>query len=154
MDPRFEQAIVASLDRIFHEYPPTIIDSIEKLDDDERKDLKERFLQTSDELIVRLRQQLQGYRIYNYGPIMNVVTTLPKSEMAALAESLVNLTSLKRRVSLEAETVGGPVDVAVISKGDGFVWIKKKQYFRPALNMRPQAACREGVNHGEREEGT
>jgi len=32
------------------------------------------------------------------------------------------------------ETVGGPIDVAVISKGDGFVWIKRKHYFRPELN--------------------
>jgi hypothetical protein len=37
-------------------------------------------------------------------------------------------------MSTETETVGGPVDVAVISKGDGFVWIKRKHYFRPELN--------------------
>ncbi len=33
-----------------------------------------------------------------------------------------------------AETVGGPIDVVVISKGDGFVWIKRKHYFKPELN--------------------
>ena len=27
-----------------------------------------------------------------------------------------------------------PIDVAVISKGDGFIWIKRKHYFNPALN--------------------
>ena len=32
------------------------------------------------------------------------------------------------------ESVGGPVDVAVISKGDGFIWIKRKHYFDPSLN--------------------
>jgi hypothetical protein len=32
------------------------------------------------------------------------------------------------------ETVGGPIDVAVISRGDGFIWIKRKQYFDPNLN--------------------
>lgn len=26
------------------------------------------------------------------------------------------------------------LDVAVISKGDGFIWIDRKQYFRPELN--------------------
>jgi len=41
---------------------------------------------------------------------------------------------LTRRVSMDAETVGGPIDVAVISKGDGFVWIKRKHYFRSELN--------------------
>ena len=32
------------------------------------------------------------------------------------------------------ETVGGPVDVAVISKGDGFIWIDRKHYFSRELN--------------------
>lgn len=51
-----------------------------------------------------------------------------------MAESLVNLTSFKRRITAEMETVGGPIDVAVISKGDGFVWIKRKHYFEKDLN--------------------
>ncbi len=51
-----------------------------------------------------------------------------------MAESLVNLTSFKRRVTMDPETVGGPIDVAVISKGDGFVWIKRKHYFTKELN--------------------
>jgi hypothetical protein len=51
-----------------------------------------------------------------------------------MAEALVNLTSFRRRVSMDAETVGGPIDVAVISKGDGFVWIKRKHYFGAELN--------------------
>jgi hypothetical protein len=60
---------------------------------------------------------------------------LPKDLLAEVAESLVNLTSFKRRISMtSAETVGGPIDVAVISRGDGFVWIKRKHYFKPELN--------------------
>lgn len=54
---------------------------------------------------------------------------LPKSELAAAAETLVNITKFSQRVSAEQETVGGPVDVALITKGDGFVWVKKKRYF-------------------------
>ena len=68
------------------------------------------------------------------GPILSIVRSLPKEELAGMAEALVSLTSLKRRVSMEEESVGGPIDVAVISKGDGFVWIKRKHYFDPALN--------------------
>ena len=67
-------------------------------------------------------------------PIMDIVGLLPKEELADMAEALVNLTALKRRVSLDAETVGGPIDVAVITKGDGLIWIKRKHYFDPALN--------------------
>ena len=68
--------------------------------------------------------------------VLDMVHYMPKSELAVMAESLVSLTSMKRRVSAETETVGGPVDVAVISKGEGFVWIKRKHYFEAALNPR------------------
>jgi hypothetical protein len=67
-------------------------------------------------------------------PITRTLVNLPKDEMARMAEALVNLTLIKRRVSEEMETVAGPVDVAVISKGDGFIWIKRKHYFSPELN--------------------
>ncbi|MDV0446866.1 hypothetical protein MsAg5_07280 [Methanosarcinaceae archaeon Ag5] len=63
-----------------------------------------------------------------------LIENLPKSELAFMAETLVNLTSFKRMFSIGMETVGGPVDVAVISKGDGFIWIKRKHYFKPELN--------------------
>lgn len=71
-----------------------------------------------------------------WGPIIDVVASLPKDELASMAEALVNLTRFKRRVSPEEETVAGPIDVAVITKGDGFVWVKRKHYFDPGLNPR------------------
>lgn len=67
-------------------------------------------------------------------PILKVVTFLPKNELAEMAESLVNLTCLRKKISMDDETVGGPVDVAVISKGDGLIWIKRKHYFEQELN--------------------
>jgi polyhydroxyalkanoate synthesis regulator phasin len=68
--------------------------------------------------------------------IEDMVEFMPKSEMARMAEALVNLTSIKRRVSRGIETVGGPIDVAVISKAEGFVWVKRKHYFPAELNAR------------------
>jgi hypothetical protein len=76
---------------------------------------------------------------------MNAVAFLPKDELAAMAESLVNLTSFKRRVSIDPETVGGQIDVAVISKGDGFIWIKRKHYFDIGKNPHFMVNC-----YGER----
>jgi hypothetical protein len=71
-------------------------------------------------------------------PIVEMITLLPKDELPHVAESLVALTSLKRHVSHDVESVGGPIDVALISKGEGFVWIKRKHYFKAELN--PQFA--------------
>jgi hypothetical protein len=82
-----------------------------------------------------LDEHLRELKNAQVDPIVNSVEFLPKDELAAMAESLVHLTSLKRRVSLDdPQTVGGPIDVAVISRGDGFVWIKRKHYFSLELN--------------------
>ena len=67
-------------------------------------------------------------------PTMDIVAMLPKEQLAEMAEALVNLTALRRRVSPQEETVGGPIDVAIITKGDGMVWTKRKHYFPPELN--------------------
>jgi hypothetical protein len=72
----------------------------------------------------------------HWRPVIDIVDTLPKDELAAMAEALVNLTKFRRRITPQKETVGGPIDVAVITRGDGFVWIKRKHYFDPQLNPR------------------
>jgi hypothetical protein len=105
-----------------------------------RKDRKKQILNDISELAVSELQDFfrnaEEYRRNNFvDPIIRMASLLPKQELAHLAESLVNLTSLKRRVSLDDESVGGPIDVAVISKGDGLIWIKRKHYFDQVLNQ-------------------
>ncbi|MEJ6656891.1 MAG: hypothetical protein QNL70_12905 [Pseudomonas sp.] len=72
----------------------------------------------------------------HFDPLSGVIHSLPLPDMAALAKSLIDLESLKERVTKPSESVSGPIDVAVISKYDGFVWIDRKHYFDPALNPR------------------
>lgn len=74
-------------------------------------------------------------RLNHIQPLLDAVGTLSKEDLAEMAESLIYLTYLKRRITFAEESVGGPVDVAVISKGDGLVWIKRKHYFKPELNQ-------------------
>ena len=38
---------------------------------------------------------------YHINPILSVVSMLPKDELAAMAESFVNLTSFKKKVSIK-----------------------------------------------------
>ena len=72
----------------------------------------------------------------HYEPVESTVLRLPKEELAVLAETLVGLTSLRRRMTPGLDSVGGPIDVALITKGDGLVWIKRKHYFGKDLNLR------------------
>ena len=81
-----------------------------------------------------LRIETEMYRTYTR-PILATVSSFPKDDLALIAETIINLTSFMRRVSMELETVGGPVDVAVISKKDGFIWINRKHYFDINYNL-------------------
>jgi len=72
-------------------------------------------------------------------PLRRVLASLPIPEMAELAETLVNLQSLKEKVTKPSEEVGGPIDVAVITRSEGFIWIKRKLYFDSAMNPRYSA---------------
>lgn len=69
-------------------------------------------------------------------PITQSVATLPIDELALLAESMINITSLRRKVAIDSNigTVGGPIDVAMITKSDGFIWMKRKHYFDQSYN--------------------
>jgi hypothetical protein len=71
-------------------------------------------------------------------PLRRVLGALPIEEMAELAETLINLQSLKEKVTKPSETVGGPIDVAVITRSEGLVWIKRKHFFDAELNPRFQ----------------
>jgi hypothetical protein len=69
-------------------------------------------------------------------PLRRVLGVLPVDEMAELAETLINLQSLKEKVTKNSETVGGPVDVAIITKNEGLLWAKRKHFFDIDLNSR------------------
>ena len=90
------------------------------------------FQGATEELFSKMKEYEQRNHI---APVLSAVEHLPKDELALMAETLVNITSFKRKVSLDLETVGGAIDVAVISKGDGFIWIKRKHYFKPEFNL-------------------
>jgi hypothetical protein len=133
IDPSLDNIYSNNFDLLFKKYNQAIIDSIGT-----SNNLLLQQIQSLDtDAIVRefnsLNQQIkhENYII----PLMNAVSNLAKEDLSEMAESLIYLTYLKRRITFAEESVGGPVDVAIISKGDGFVWIKRKHYFKPELNQ-------------------
>ena len=49
--------------------------------------------------------------------------------LASLADCLIDLTGIQRVLTFSQEGVGGPVDVAVISKNNGFTWLRRKNWY-------------------------
>ena len=63
-----------------------------------------------------------------------VVPAMPLQDAIELAEFLVDLTIKFSRFMPGPATVGGPIEIAAISKHEGFRWIKRKYYFDRSLN--------------------
>ncbi len=59
---------------------------------------------------------------------------MPFGDAIALAKFLVEVTIGFSRYLLGPDTVGGPVDVAGISRHEGFRWISRKHYYPAELN--------------------
>lgn len=103
-------------------------------------------LKINDKAYQNLVSEIQKELSSNFSPIdfidktqvkqiVTALDNLSQEEVAELAENLVNLQILKHKVSNNLETVGGPIDVAIISKYDGFIWKKRKFYFPADLNF-------------------
>jgi hypothetical protein len=142
VDPSFEFSAKQYVERLFGHYAEAVIESVSEhpeidLDteilDELAGELREQGENRKDEFNERINK---WKRTKFADPIMSTLGKLPKDELAVMAETLVNLTSFKKRVSDEEETVGGPIDVAVISKGDGFIWMNRKHYFDADKNFR------------------
>lgn len=126
--PDLHSLIRSYLGRMFQELPNLLVTQ----GGDKKENLTKELKKVSEAFV----KEWDSYAKKNFiDQILDSVEVLPKDELAAMAEALVNLTSFRRRVTMDQETVGGPIDVAVISKGDGFIWIKRKHYFEPSLNQ-------------------
>jgi hypothetical protein len=135
IDPHFSRLIMRFFNDFLGQWPAVIAENLNEQEEAARKSLVDRLSKVTTEALDDFRRRIDEHITNRHiDPLMAVVEILPKEELASMAEAFINLTSIKRKMSLDVETVGGPIDVAVISKGDGFVWIKRKHYFDPKLN--------------------
>jgi len=135
MNPSVTNLINTYLDHIFGRLPELLDENDLMGSNKPANEIREQLSSHATELKKDFIDSIQKHIHENHvSPVLNMVTALPKDELAAMAESLVNLTAFKRRMTESLETVGGPIDVLVISKGDGLVWVKRKLYFPKELN--------------------
>lgn len=129
MFPKIEKGT----DSILHNIVEKITTS--SLPEEERDELIKNIIEYAKDDWTKTTGEIREYILENHvGKVVEMIEFLPKQDLGYMAESLVNLTAFKRKISNDSETVGGPIDVAIISKGDGFVWVKRKHYFDKDLN--------------------
>ncbi|MCY4420237.1 MAG: hypothetical protein OXC42_03160 [Gammaproteobacteria bacterium] len=135
INPSYAKQIQNSAIEYFSNLPSTIIDDIDELEDDRKDHYKTRafdaFVESIKDYFRKMNEERKSKHTFQ---IEKAIQMMPFSELAEIAEVFIRLTQVRRRLSPDSETVGGPIDVAVISKADGFVWIKRKYYFDKELN--------------------
>ena len=62
------------------------------------------------------------------------VAGMPFGEAINLARFLTDTTVGYTHYLLGPDLVGGPVEIAGISRHEGFKWVARKHYYRPELN--------------------
>jgi len=63
-----------------------------------------------------------------------VLAAMPLQDAIDLGKFMVDVTKKFSRFKPGAPTVGGPIEIAAISKHEGFRWVSRKYYFERALN--------------------
>ena len=132
INPVIEDTLISGIESIMREFLAQLATSIHSHNPVVAKNIAQFDITP---LISQYKKNIQDFKqTKNIDPLINTVSTMAKEDLAELAENLIYMTSLKRHITPNLESVGGPVDVAVISKGDGFIWMKRKHYFDPSLN--------------------
>ncbi|MBT8473240.1 MAG: hypothetical protein HKN14_06935 [Marinicaulis sp.] len=84
---------------------------------------------SQNNLRVALQEFFRSIDGYQYAvhtkPILRAINSLPKKELGETAASLIKLNSFQQKVMHSVETVGGPIDVAVITRNGGLEWTRE-----------------------------
>lgn len=81
-----------------------------------------------------VRQLMQAVDANVAAPLIH--PAMPMQDAIDLAEFLVYVAEMFARFMPSPPTVGGPIEVAAITKHEGFKWIARKHYFSSELNPR------------------
>ena len=132
IEPKLHQLITQLTSQVIEENIKQIASTVGKAN----KTMAEAILSIDIKPTLDLFQKQLDTKIYENHtiPLISTIEILQKEDLAEVAENLIYLTSLIRRITPDQESVGGPIDVALLSKGDGFIWIKRKHYFEESLN--------------------
>jgi hypothetical protein len=85
-----------------------------------KQDVVPRYLQAFHMMMAQYQQSAF------INPILRVLEIASRKELGDTARDLVGLNIFKKRIMAQKETVGGEIDVAIISREDGFRWASKR----------------------------
>lgn len=124
LDRGIQQSVVDFMER----YVRTLVSSQSMFIEDEGDEDLELFI--SDKVRTARLELEDLIRVHSkeqfVDPLMQVISMSPEADLAQMARSLIDIQSIRQSINEITPTVGGPIDVAVISKTNSFRWVRHK----------------------------
>lgn len=79
-----------------------------------------------------VKEVIDNSKELHFKQLKDLVKGYNLQEMACLAENLIKATELHRKITFQQESVGGLIDLAVITREDGFQWLNRKSWYEPS----------------------
>lgn len=105
-----------------------LVDAFSNVDPAQRESIRREFqAERVPQYINRCYDAISQFQQEAYiEPILSVVEVSARQDLAEMAHDLVHLNIFKKRIMAQKQTVGGAIDVAVISRDKGFTWFKRQ----------------------------
>jgi hypothetical protein len=128
IDLNLERRLYGGFRMMMHGLVDQVVGAVPGMESPARETLRDRFQRDFVpkylESFHRMMAEYQQQAFIN--PVLRVLEIAARNELAETASQLVSLNIFKKRIMAHRETVGGAVDVAVISRENGFQWWSKQ----------------------------
>ncbi|HEY4942517.1 MAG TPA: hypothetical protein VII56_13900 [Rhizomicrobium sp.] len=124
IDFNLERRVYGALNMLMHGLVDQVIGSFPNADPAVKEDIRRQF-QTNyiPQYFDAFRGIIGDYQQHAYiNPVLRVLEIASRNELAETARELVSLNVFKKRIMAQKQTVGGAIDVAIISREGGFQW--------------------------------
>ena len=113
---------------MLHGIVDQVVGAFPHTDSGQREDIRRRIQgEFVPQYLDAFRGMIGDYQQQAYiNPVLRVLEIAARNELAETARELVGLNVFKKRIMAQKQTVGGAIDVAVISREGGFQWFTKQ----------------------------
>jgi hypothetical protein len=128
IDFGLERRVYGAMRMMLHSAVEQVIDAFPDTDPARRDQVRKRFqADLVPQYLDAFRGMIGDYQQQAYiNPVLRVLEIAARRELADTARELVSLNVFKKRIMAQKQTVGGAIDVAVISRENGFQWFTKQ----------------------------
>ncbi|MBV8976565.1 MAG: hypothetical protein JO261_12970 [Alphaproteobacteria bacterium] len=128
IDYGLERRVYGVVRMMLHAIVDQVVSAIPASDSAQRDEVRRRFQgDLVPQYLDAFRGMIGDYQQQAYiNPVLRVLEIAARNELAETARELVMLNVFKKRIMAQKQTVGGAIDVAVISRENGFQWFTRQ----------------------------